>query len=126
MNGDGIIKGTLDTDDNVLELVRSLWEQVKKTGAQPTQVIFGKRVFELALKDPLLSQVMNVLTNPYEKKSGKVGFFAEYELLTDFYNYNNIMTSEEEGKATESLNIGWSIEENTVAFNLGEKLQGTL
>lgn len=41
MNSDGIIKGTLDTDDNVLELVRNLWEQVRKSNAQPTQVIFG-------------------------------------------------------------------------------------
>lgn len=126
MNSDGIIKGTLDTDDNVLELVRNLWEQVRKNNAQPTQVIFGKRVFELALRDPTLSQVMVIESEPYGKNTGKVGYFAEFELLTDFYNYSNVMTSEDDEQGKEQIDNGWSIEENTVAFNLGEKLQGNI
>lgn len=80
----------------------------------------------MALRDPTLSQVMVIESEPYGKNTGKVGYFAEFELLTDFYNYSNVMTSEDDEQGKELIDTGWSIEENTVAFNLGEKLQGNI
>ena len=118
---EGMIKRTLDTDDNILDLVLDLWKECKKENVEPTQVLFGKRAFSLALKDKELSTLIYIDEEKKNNKNGSVGFFDRFELVTDYFNDGEVLSEDEIENG-----LGWAIEENTVAFNLGIKLQGVI
>lgn len=120
---ESILKRSLEPEDKVLEVVQELWLQCKKENVEPTQILFGKRAFALALKDEALNSIISIDEQRKTNKDGVIGFIGQFELVTDFYNDGETLIDESGDPINE---LGWSIEENTVAFNLGAKLQGII
>lgn len=91
----------------------NLWEQCKKFNEVPTQIVIGSKVFKYLLKDETWKR--NFYSIPYTEFQplGLVGRIQDIDILTDFY-------------VEDEDSLGWSIEEDEVLFNIGNKLVGKL
>lgn len=109
----GLYKKKMEDSKHPFEVLQDLWSQCKEKYEVPTQIIIGSRVFKYLLKDPTWKKYFYPIQATEFQTLGLVGRLADVDILTDFYIENE-----------ESL--GWSIDEDEVVFNIGNKLIGKL
>ena len=106
-------KKKLEDKKNPFDLLIDLWEDCKKNNEVPTQIIIGSGVYKYLIKDQKWKKYFYPIQATQFQQLGLVGKIGEIDVLTDFYIEN-----EEQ--------LGWSIDEDEVVFNIGNKLVGKL
>lgn len=103
-----------EKDKNIFNALQTLWNICRKDNSVPTQIIFGKDVWKKALKDEIFMRFFKEQDNlALRRSSGLVGYLAEAQIITDYYK-------------TEYDNLCWTIDSNTIVFNIGMPLVGDL
>lgn len=91
----------------------SLWNKCKENNEVPTQIVIGSKVFNSLLKDKRWKSIFYSIQPTSFQPLGLVGRIEDVDILTDFY-------IEDESQ------LKWSIEEEDIVFNIGNKLVGKL
>lgn len=100
-------------DGNFFEGLRTLHLECKKNQEVPTQIILGSKAYkELIKNDTFKSNLYISDSNMEEIYPGFIGKLTDIDLLTDYY--------------VDKDNLPWSIEENEIVFNVGNKLSGKI
>ena len=100
-------------EKNIFRIIQNFYEENKEDFGIPTQIIFGRNVWEKALKDKIFMKYFQPQNNVQLQKSGLAGYLTNVQILTDYYK-------------DEYSNCGWNIGENSIVFNAGSPLKGDL
>lgn len=104
-------KELLDEDDiQVIPTIGKLFKQCRTENNYPTQIVLGKKAFEIALKDLDFQRYFVQSEDPSIRKTGLVGYLSDVPVYTNFYESNT----------------GWFMEDEAVLLNVGNRLMGNL
>ena len=101
------------SNQDLFEILESLWLNCKKNNEYPTQIVFGSNIFAKALRNKRFKEIFFPMKRTLFQDSGFVGKIQDIEILTDFY-------------IEDESTLSWSIPENVLIFNIGQKLKGNL